>query len=340
MMITQQLHNVYVTYANVDPTRTTSLRNAFARDMKRRFKELTKAIRIGVVDEDAFGLGLAGAPYRVMVQQVNTPGEGAFAFPRSVDKISSFMRWLETQVENGILTTGEFDQVGVGIEGAWTNRYILDSYKRGMLRARQEMKKQGANIPAIDPSTQFIAGFGMPLHIDRLGVLYTRVFSELKGITATMDQIISRILTQGIADGDNPRLLARKLVAAIDGTGAGELGLDISYIHPRTGQEVNYFIPARRRAEIMARTEIIRAHHQAMIQEYMNWGVEGVTILAEWKTAGDHRVCERCEAHEGETFTLEVAMNMIPLHPQCRCLALPYRREWETIREVIPENIF
>jgi len=146
-----------------------------------------------------------------------------------------------------------------------------------------------------------------------------------------MDQLISRILAQGIADGDNPRLLARKLVAVIDGTGAGELGITDS---------LGRFIPAARRAEILARTEIIRAHHQAMIQEYMNWGVEGVTILAEWKTAGDHRVCERCEAHEGETFTLEVAMNMIPLHPQCRCLALPYRKEWETIRELIPENIF
>ena len=193
------------------------------------------------------------------------------------------------------------------------------------------MKKQGANIPDIGTDTQFVAGFGMPLHLDRLGVLYTRVFSELKGITAQMDQQISRILAQGLADGDNPRLLARKLVAVINGDGVDQLGLRDS---------LGRFIPAQRRAEILARTEIIRAHHQAMIQEYMNWGVEGVTILAEWKTAGDHRVCERCEALEGETFTLEVAMNMIPLHPQCRCLALPYRKEWETIRELIPENIF
>ena len=154
-----------------------------------------------------------------------------------------------------------------------------------------------------------------------------------------MDQLISRILAQGMADGDNPRLLARQLVAAINGEGIGELGIDVSYVHPRTGRTVSYFIPAQRRAEILARTEIIRAHHQAMIQEYMNWGVQGVTILAEWKTAGDHRVCERCEAYEGETFTLEIAMNMIPLHPQCRCLALPYRKEWETIRELNPANI-
>jgi len=313
----------------VDPTRTTALRNAFARDMKRRFKELIRAIRVGVGVNNAFGLSEGNAPGSFLFNQIQIPGAGAFAFPRSVDKLEAFLRWLEHQVEVGILTTGELEQFGVGLEGAWTNKYILDSYKRGIQRARYEIRRHDVNIPSIDSTGGIDLAVGLPLHLDRLGVLYTRVFAELKGVTAQMDQIISRILAQGIADGDNPRLLARKLVAVIDGTGAGELGITDS---------LGRYIPAARRAEILARTEIIRAHHQGMIQEYMNWGMQGVTILAEWKTAGDHRVCERCEAHEGETFTLEVAMNMIPLHPQCRCLALPYRKEWETLRETIPAN--
>lgn len=324
-----QLAEIYTTYARTDPTRTLTLRNVFARDMLKRFRELTNVIRVAIVDEDVFGLSVANAPSPVLIQQVSTPGAGAFAFPRDPDKIIAFMRWLEIQVENGILTVGELDQIGVAIEDAWTNKYIFDSYKRGLLRGRAEMRRKGATIPEVDPEFIFTAGFGTPVHIDRLGVLYTRVFSELKGITAQMDQQISRILAQGIADGDNPRLLARKLVAVIDGTGAGELGITDS---------LGRYIPAARRAEILARTEVIRAHHQGMIQEYMNFGVEGVTILAEWRTAGDHRVCGRCEDKEGEIFTLEVAMNMIPLHPQCRCLALPYRKEWETVRELIPEN--
>lgn len=322
-------HTGMATYARIDPTRTTWLRNAFARDMKRRFDELIKAIRQGIGVNDAFGLRTADAFRTILLQQINTPGAGAFAFPRSVDKLKAFMRWLETQVEAGLLTTGELQQVGVGIESAWTNKYILDSYKRGVQRARHEMRRSGFDVPPIEATGGVDIGIGMPLHVDRLGLLFTRAFSELKGITAAMDQQISRILSQGLADGDNPRLLARKLVSAIDGTGADDLGITDS---------LGRFIPARRRAEILARTEIIRAHHQGMIQEYMNWGVQGVTVLAEWKTAGDHRVCERCETHEGETFTLEVAMNMIPLHPQCRCLALPYRQEWQTIRETIPEN--
>ena len=325
-----ELHTHSITaYRQVDPTRTIALRNAFARDMKRRFKKIASVIRIGVDVQDAFGLKEGGVPYTPVTHQAQPPGGGAFSFPRSADKLAAFERWLEQQIQAELLVVGELEQVGLGIEGAWTNRYIFDSYKRGIMRSRYEMRRFSNGIPTIDDTGGIGVSMGTPIHLDRLGVLYTRVFSELKGITAQMDQQISRILAQGLADGDNPRLLARKLVAAIDGAGAGELGITDS---------LGRFIPAARRAEIIARTEIIRAHHQGMIQEYMNWGMEGVTILAEWKTAGDHRVCARCETMEGETFTLEVAMNMIPLHPQCRCLALPYRKEWASLRNLIPEN--
>ena len=65
----------------------------------------------------------------------------------------------------------------------------------------------------------------------------------------------------------------------------------------------------------------------ATIQEYRNWGVEGVTILGEWKTAGDDRVCEKCASMEGRVFTLDEIEPLIPLHPQCRCIALPWIKE-------------
>jgi len=307
-------HSSIAVYSRTDPTRTTTLRNVFAREFRKRFNELVRVIRMSVDQQDTFGLRvLLGTPQTLQMQP---SGAGAFSFARSPDKVAAFMRWLEQQVQAGILTVGELEQIGLSIDGAWTNRYIFDSYKRGMYRARSEMRRMGYDVPTIDETGGINVSMGTPLHLDRLGLLYTRVFSELKGITLQMDQIISRILAQGIADGDNPRLLARKLVAVIDGTGAGELGITDS---------LGRFIPAARRAEILARTEIIRAHHQAMVQEYMNWGVLGVRIRAEWKTAGDRRVCSECEALEGEIFELEVVMNMIPVHPQCRCIALPFK---------------
>ena len=311
-MIETALHiHKGITINAYDPTRTTALRNAFVRDMKRRYKELTDVIRQAVDVQDCFGLRQG----TIRTFQMTPPGAGTFAFPRSADKVTAFMRWLQDQVDRGLLEVGELQQIGVGVESAWTNKYIFDSYKRGVIRARYELQKAGFRVPTIEQTGGIAISMATPFHIDRVGLLYSRVFSELKGITAQMDQQISRVLAQGIADGDNPHLLARKLVSTINGTGMGELGITDS---------LGRFIPARRRAEIIARTEVIRAHHQAMIQEYRNWALEGVYVKGEWKTAGDARVCKKCAELEGHVYTLDEIEPMIPYHPQCRCIALPY----------------
>jgi SPP1 gp7 family putative phage head morphogenesis protein len=80
----------------------------------------------------------------------------------------------------------------------------------------------------------------------------------------------------------------------------------------------------RRRAEILARTEIIRSHHLATIEEYRTWEVEGVYVLAEWATAGDSRVCTVCAPLQGTIWTLDEIEPMIPRHPQCRCVSIPF----------------
>jgi SPP1 gp7 family putative phage head morphogenesis protein len=145
-----------------------------------------------------------------------------------------------------------------------------------------------------------------PFHMDRVGMLYARTFEDLKGITAAMDANISRILSQGMVDGDGPRSLAGKIV---DATGI-----------------------SRNRAMTLARTEIIRAHHSAMVQEYKNWAVEGVVVKAEWVDAG-FNVCPKCSENNGKIFELSEIEGLIPLHPNCRCIALPTMPE-KTVKEV------
>lgn len=298
--------HIIVNARQPDPTRTIVLRNAFATDMRKRFRELSRVINTTVNKNDAFGL---------RTFQMTPAQPGAFAFPKSSDKIESFNIWLQNQIDRGILEVGTVEGA-VGVEKSWTNKYILDSYRRGVLRARYELQRAGFDVPSIEATGGIDISLSTPFHLDRLELLYTRTFNELKGITDAMDQQISRVLAQGIADGDNPKLLARKLTSTINGTKAGELGLT---------DTLGRFIPAERRAVIIARTEVIRAHHQATIQEYRNWGVEGVVIKVEWVTAGDDRVCERCQALEGQVFTLDEIEGKIPLHPQCRCVALPFK---------------
>lgn len=291
-----------------DPTRTKSLRDAFVRDMNSRFNYLIREIRKAIVDEDVFGLKVSKPTVFA------TPGENAFKFERSQDKVKKFMDWLQREVDAKVLEVRTIPQIGSAIETPWTNKYIYDSYKRGVIRSRYELRKSGYDVAALGSTTTITATLGTPFHLDRVGLLYTRTFQDLKGITAQMDTQISRILAQGIADGDGPRLLARKLVATIQG-GGEDLGLT---------DTIGRYIPAKRRAEILARTEMIRAHHAATIQEYRNWGVPGATLQAEFVTAGDDRVCQQCkDAAASGPYTLDQIEPMIPLHPQCRCLALP-----------------
>ena len=323
-MISTALHiheEPLITYRQAqryDPTRTTVLRNIFSKQMDRRFDKLARDIRHAVVDLDVFGL-----------KDVTThadPATKAFDFTRSSDKVKAFMQWLQQMIDEGILEVTKYSALGTPIEIAWTDMYISDSYKRGILRANYELRAAGYDVPIVQGAINLEAGLTGPFHLDRVGLIATRVFEDLRGITSEMSTQIMRILAQGMADGDGPRDLARKIVYAINGKdrkAEDRLGLEISYINPRTGKPVTYFMPGRRRAEILARTEVIRAHHVATIQEYRNWGVEGVEVQAEWKTAGDARVCDDCASLEGKIFTLDEIEPMIPRHPQCRCLALP-----------------
>jgi SPP1 gp7 family putative phage head morphogenesis protein len=281
---------------NYDPTRTTTLRNNFSKAIVKRLNKLASKIQNKILVEKFFDN-----------IQANT---GEFAFTTSAQKLTEFQNWLEVQIKNGILETRVIENNTLG----WANTFITDTYKRGIQRARYEMKKAGYDVPTIGATGGVEVSFGLPMNITNVELLYSRVYSELKGITDDMSKQISIVLSQGMADGDNPRVIARKLNAVIKGGGA-DLG-----IYDTLGR----FIPARRRAQIMARTEIVRAHHTAMVSEYSQWSeVLEYEIQAELFTAGDNRVCSICNGMAGNTYTLDEARNLIPIHPQCRCILLP-----------------
>jgi SPP1 gp7 family putative phage head morphogenesis protein len=246
------------------------------------------------------------------------PSKISSTFKRSEEKLTKFMEWLQEQINKGLIEIREFQQVGDGIEAEWTNKYIADSYKRKELRSRSELARSGIMVPSSDNTKGTDISMSTPFHIDRVGLLFTRVFSDLQSITDDMDSVISRILAQGMADGDGPVLLARKMEAAINGSGLGDLGITDTIGQP---------ISAKRRAQMLAHTEMHRAYHKATIQDYRNWASEGVIAKAEWKTVGDNRVCDQCNALEGKIFSLDEIEGMIPLHPECRCIALPYIEE-------------
>lgn len=91
-----------------------------------------------------------------------------------------------------------------------------------------------------------------------------------------------------------------------------------------------------------ARTEVVWAYNEAVLDGLAHLGVTQVVAWVEWTTAGDDRVCPLCEPLEGEVFTIAQARNMLPRHPDCRCAWTPVLAETENTpdaREAIKQSI-
>ncbi len=275
-----------------DPTRTTTLQRRFMADMTRRFKKLSKNIQELIVDDDA--LGLLNTGIQTINQQV--PNQ-AWRFQSDPQKVKSYRRWLKQQVDALILTP-----VGGIQDKPWTAPYIESAYKKGAIRAYTDLRAEDlANAPTIfqGGKAEFIrTAFSQPVLASKIELLYERAFTELEGVTAVMDQQMSRILAEGLSQGSGPRTIARNL-------------------------RDNVVTMTNTRALVIARTEIVRAHAEGQLDAFELLGVDEVGILAEWLTAGDERVCPECDALEGVVMTIEEARGLIPRHPNCRCAWIP-----------------
>jgi SPP1 gp7 family putative phage head morphogenesis protein len=208
-------------------------------------------------------------------------------------KLDSYRQWLKAQVNAGILEVS-----GVNKQTPWVESYISSAYKKGLLRAYTDT--HAADIAAAR-GFEFIEGgkagfldmaFNSPVAQSKLKMLWTRAFSQLQGVTAQMDQEMSRILTSGLAAGTGPRQIARELNKSVSGL-------------------------EKKRALTIARTEIINAHAEGQLDAFDVMNVEEVGVMAEWSTAGDDRVCPLCAPLEGVVMTVKEARGLIPRHPNC-----------------------
>lgn len=310
-----------------DPTGTLSTRNAFVSETQKRFKRLKAIITDAVVDDDIFGLVLSktfliGARKDPIRQRARLSRK-AFAFETDPRKIEMFNLWMDRQVKAGILTV-EPGELGLLGEARWTDTYIGSSYRKGINDAYIDVRKAvggsaelAAQLPLGILSTtaeEFLRdSFTRPIHADRVRMLYTRAFDELKGITAGMSSKIGSALSQGIAEGRGPIEIASRLNREVD------IGLN--------------------RARVLARTEIIRAHAEGTLNTYESMGIEDVEAEVEFSTAKDSRVCQRCRGLHGKVMSIADARGVIPVHPQCRCKWLPFIPDVSDAPEPFPKSI-
>jgi len=171
-----------------------------------------------------------------------------------------------------------------------------------MERAFEDLKryKPGrVNDFYMGSKAQFMSSaFHRPVSVERVKVLASRTYTEMKGITEAMSQQMSRVLVDGLIAGQSPREVAKALNERVDAIG-------------------------KARAFTLARTEIIRAHANGALDGLEELGVTEVGVAVEWSTAKDGRVCPMCAAMQGVVFTIEEARGLIPAHAGCRCSPIP-----------------
>lgn len=282
-----------------DPTQTTGLRRKYERDLVARFRRLAALISEALVGRDVLGLGpspsldatLFAAAHR---DEARPPGRRAFAFSRSASKVDAFMRWLREAESDVVLEVSRGTPLRTAASRSWQNVYVRAAYRRGLEQAAAELRRAGAKV---SPSW-LSSAFSRPAHADRAGLIYTRAYRELDGITRELDRQISRELAGGIARGESPRVIARGLAGRVESVGVA-------------------------RARVLARTEVISAHAEASLNAYREAGIEGVRVRAEFLTTGDDLVCPECEALSGRVYPLSEATGIIPVHPNCRCAFVP-----------------
>jgi len=278
-----------------DPTNTAQLRRSFVKEVRRRFGTVRGNIRELVgYERDAFGLRQDAAL---------ADASDVEQFASRPTKVRKFAQWLREQFRDNVLEPVSRREVKNGEH--WTASYIRAAANRGWKNGAGRLQSEGVAVATDGVEDVFNA----PIARRQLRKLYTRAYENLQSVTREAAPQVRDILTKGLAEGKNPRELARVLTKEV-----------------RTIQHT--------RAETLARSEIIHSHAEETLTRYEQAG-ETVVGHGEWATSGLQNVCPFCRRLGGESFTVEEMRNTLvefrgqiyrlapPSHPNGVCTILP-----------------
>jgi SPP1 gp7 family putative phage head morphogenesis protein len=301
-------HTAHLRQLSGDPTGTATIRRNFVRAVRRRFRRLRGRTRSVVgYEEDRLHL-------RQGARLEEDDPENIERFPTDGGKRAAFMTWLKAYLAEEVLQRVPAREVASGTH--WSAAYVRAAFRTGYETARARLRNEGVAVGGPEEN---------PLQIgvaqSTLRRLYQRTYGNLASITDDAVAAVRDELTRGLAEGVNPREMARRLSKEV-----------------RTVQ--------RSQAEVLARTEVVNAHTQAALARYDEANVDQVAVSGEFTTAQDNRVCPICESIAGEVFELDAMRGdsetfrfepaadepdhlageyriAPPVHPQCRCTLLP-----------------
>jgi len=167
------------------------------------------------------------------------------------------------------------------------NKNTENAYKGGLRNASRQLKRYGLLI-GINP---------MPRDIEAMGILKANSLSLVKALGTDAKKDIIRIISEGYMNGWGIPQMSREI--------RGKVGTMTRY-----------------RADMIARTETIRAYNEAARNTYKKAGVKKYI----WVAAYGERTCPECADRDGNIYDMDDSPP--PLHPNCRCSISPVI-EWD-----------
>lgn len=125
-----------------------------------------------------------------------------YTFQLDPTMLSMLLQNGDSLVDEVLLQGGEFNP--------WLFQdYVSPSYQRGTAQEFANLAQQSAAYEAYRGSVQDI--LLSDAYQNRLVLVRARTFEEMKGLSADVKQNLSRVLTDGIGRGQNPKEVARRI---------------------------------------------------------------------------------------------------------------------------------
>lgn len=269
---------------NIDPTRSTFLRNSFLAGLRKQFRIIKRDLFRLIVKEDAFGL--KPTPFDELMTQ-----NRRWAYSNKEEAISNFDRWLADRINRTVSSKAEAER--------W-RKYIERGFEKGVNRAYADTRglRKGVASEAIQESQreQFLRlSLGTASASEKLRLLRFKALRNVEDMAGEMKSRARRVLTDGLVKGLSPREIATGLSKA----------LDIS----------------QARALTIARTELVTAHAEGQLEAMEQLGITEVGVAVEWSVKAG--ACKLCTPLKGIVLKVSEARGMIPRHPNCYCAWVP-----------------
>ncbi len=157
-----------------------------------------------------------------------------------------------------------------------------------------------------------------PEGIDKLATrAFTLIDTDALDFMSQYNLVLAGDVHRELADG-----IRRTVMSGIaTGKGVEDIVRDLGHVvkdpesFRHAGSKV--FRKAQYRMEVIARTEVLRAHNQGRIKFHQQVGVQKL----EWMTMEDERVCPVCGPLDGKVFNTG-RFPQQPAHPNCRCTSV------------------